>query len=239
MAEPLLAVRGLTKRFGGVEALSEVDVDFRAGEIVGVIGPNGSGKTTLFNCVCGFVRPNRGSVRWRREELVGLAPHAVARRGIGRTFQHAMTFPGLTVEDNAAIAVAAAARRRDGAALEVAALLDSVGLSLRRHAVAHELPFGEARRLGIAIALATRPDLLLLDEPAAGLNDAETLELRDLINRVRRDGATVAVIDHDMTLMLELCDRLVVLDFGRKIAEGDPSAVRQNRDVIEIYLGRE
>ncbi|MBZ9921413.1 ABC transporter ATP-binding protein [Mesorhizobium sp. B292B1B] len=235
---PVLAISGLSKQFGGVTALAGVDLTIEESEILGVVGPNGSGKTTLFNVVTGVHRPSGGKVLFHGQDITGLAPHAVSRAGIGYTFQQAMAFAGLGVLENVQIAgehARAAGTTSPWPAPQ--ALLDFVGLSALADEKAGVLPFGSLRLLGLALALATRPSLLLLDEPAAGLNDRETTALVGLVRQLPGHGITVCVIDHDMKLMKMLCRRLAVLDFGSKIADGPTEAVLADPKVLEVYLG--
>jgi ABC-type branched-subunit amino acid transport system ATPase component len=235
---PILAISGLSKQFGGVTALAGVDLAIEEGEILGVVGPNGSGKTTLFNVVTGVHKPSGGTVLFRGRDITGLAPHAISRAGIGYTFQQAMAFAGLGVLEN--VQIASEAARPTGTASPwptPQALLDFVGLSPLAGEKAGVLPFGSLRLLGLALALATRPSLLLLDEPAAGLNDRETASLVGLVRQLPGHGITVCVIDHDMKLMQMLCRRLAVLDFGSKIADGPTEAVLADPKVLEVYLG--
>jgi len=233
---PLLDITGLEKHFGGVVALAGVDLHIDAGEILGIIGPNGSGKTTLFNVVTGAHSPTAGTVRWLGEDITGKPAHVVAKKGIGRTFQQAMAFPALAVRENVRIACQHN-HDRVGEFSDPDRVLEFVGLRGLAEETASNLGFGNLRRLGLAIALGGQPRLLLADEPAAGLNDNETAELATLVRSVAARGITVAVIDHDMKMMMTLCDRLIVLDFGFKIAEGPPAAVRADRKVLEVYLG--
>lgn len=235
----LLEISALAKRFGGVAALAGVSLSIDDGEIVGIIGPNGSGKTTLLNVVTGHLKPSGGDVVWRGSRITRKPPHAVAKLGIGRTFQQATAFPALSVRENLAIALQHSRRSYSGglafaSAEEVAAF---VGLQEEIDQRAAGLPFGLLRRLGVGLALAGRPLLVMLDEPAAGLNDRETSDLRGLLARCRDAGITIAVVDHDMNLMMALCDRLVVLDFGEKVAEGTPEEIRSNEQVLAVYLG--
>ncbi|MBZ9857435.1 ABC transporter ATP-binding protein [Mesorhizobium sp. CA13] len=235
---PVLAISGLSKQFGGVTALAGVDLTIEESEILGVVGPNGSGKTTLFNVVTGVHRASGGKVLFHGQDITGLAPHAVSRAGIGYTFQQAMAFAGLGVLENVQIAgehARAAGTTSPWPAPQ--ALLDFVGLSALADEKAGVLPFGSLRLLGLALALATRPSLLLLDEPAAGLNDRETTALVGLVRQLPGHGITVCVIDHDMKLMKMLCRRLAVLDFGSKIADGPTEAVLADPKVLEVYLG--
>jgi branched-chain amino acid transport system ATP-binding protein len=233
---PVLAISGLSKQFGGVTALAGVDLAIEEGEILGVVGPNGSGKTTLFNVVTGVHKPSGGTVLFRGRDITGLAPHAISRAGIGYTFQQAMAFAGLGVLENVQIA-SEHARAAANPWPTPQALLDFVGLSALGGEKAGVLPFGSLRLLGLALALATRPSLLLLDEPAAGLNDRETTALVGLVRQLPGHGISVCVIDHDMKLMQMLCRRLAVLDFGSKIADGPTEAVLADPKVLEVYLG--
>jgi branched-chain amino acid transport system ATP-binding protein len=231
-----LAVENVTVRYGGVVALASVSVRVASGSVVGLIGPNGAGKTTLINAITGVVRPASGTISLGERRIDRIAPHLVARDGIARTYQNIRLFGALTVADN----VRAGAYRRPGAlsddavrALLSRALVGDHDLRAR----AGTLPYGEQRRLEIARALAADPAVLLLDEPAAGMNPRETGELRGLIRAIARTGTCVMLVEHDMSLVSAVCDRVTVLNFGEVIAEGTPAEVARDAAVIEAYLG--
>jgi len=234
----VLEVEELCKSFSGVRALEDVTVEVREGEILGLVGPNGSGKTTVFNCVTGFVRPTSGRIVWQGRNITGLAPDQIARRGVVRTFQQKMVFPKATVRENLAMAK----RHRDAGSSDETfrdcdALLQFLGLESTEEQLAGDIPFGSARKLGLGLALAACPLLLLLDEPAAGLNPEETHDLADLIRKITDLGVTVWVIEHDMHFLMSIAGRIVVLHAGRKIAEGRPVEIANDPDVISVYLG--
>ena len=229
----VLEVRGLTKRFAGVTALTDVDVEVREGEILAVVGPNGSGKTTLFSVVSGFLAPTTGSVVFAGTPIAGKRPERINKLGLARTFQQAMAFGTFTVAQN--LELAQLAHRDDPAHRD--GLLDLCGLREVAGAVSADLPYGLQRKLGVAIGLATKPTLMLLDEPAAGLSDADAEDLARLIEALPGQGVSVACIDHNLPFLLPIAHRIVVLDAGRKIFDGEPAAARRSAAVVEAYLG--
>jgi len=234
----LLGVRGISKAFLGLQALSDVSFDVRAGEILGIIGPNGAGKTTLFNVLNGFLLPERGDVRWLGQSIMGLPPHVVCRRGVGRTFQVVRLFPHLTVLENVMVGAFAHGGTPDHARERARAVLNTVGLADRADLAPTGLTTLELRLMELARCLATSPKLILLDEPLAGLS-ADGVELMAaMIRRARAGGVTVAIIEHTIHALVKLADRLVVLDQGRRLSEGLPGDITRNPAVIEAYLGK-
>ena len=248
----LLELRGVTKRFGGLVAVDNVDLDVEEGEIRGIIGPNGAGKTTLFNVITGNYSVTEGRIKYNGEDITGLSPHEIASRGLVRTFQHTALFNEFTLLKNVSVACHLHAkvmlfgvvvhtpatqqtqRQAEERALEI---LEFMGLADLKDELAVNLPHGHQRSLGVAIGLAAEPKLLLLDEPVTGMNPAEKQHMVGLIRKVRDRGITIMLVEHDMRTVMGICEKISVLDFGKKIAEGSPEEIIHNQQVIEAYLG--
>jgi len=249
----ILELAGLRKQFGELVAVDDIELSIEEGEIRGLIGPNGSGKTTLFNLITGFIRPTRGKVIWQGHDITAQSPHAIAKKGLARTFQLTTLFKDMTALQNVVIAChlhtetglsqqflrTARTRNKERAIEEKAmGLLETMGIADVKDEVAGELPHGHQRALGIAIALATEPKLLLLDEPVTGMNPIETRETMDRIRMLRDRGVTILLVEHDMRAVMTTCEKITVMNFGKKIAEGIPEEVSKHEEVIEAYLGK-
>lgn len=250
----VLEVKNIAKQFGGITALTDVNFSVAEGEVFGLIGPNGAGKTTMFNIITSMFPPTAGEITFLGEKLNGLKPFEITKKGICRTFQNIRLFPDMTVLENVTVGSHSRTvsgvwssffrpkkQKQEEAATRDRArsLLELVGLTEQADEFADNLSYGQQRRLEIARALASDPKLLLLDEPAAGMNEKETNDLFDLIQKIKAKGITVVLIEHDMPLVMRICDRLAVLNFGREIALGTPEEIRANPEVIEAYLGKE
>ena len=250
----LLEVSGLSKNFGGLRAVHDLDFQVQVGDILGLVGPNGAGKTTVFNLITGVYLPNAGKVLFRSEDITGLKPHRIARKGIVRTFQLTTLYSNCSALENVVIGhhlkmqtglrsillrTSFFGSEEKKARENALQLLEFIGLSGQENFLAKNLPHGHQQRLKIAIALSSAPRLLLLDEPVSGMNPEETREMMALIGKIRAKGITVIMIEHDMKAVMGLCDRIVVINYGEKLAEGTPQQIQKNQDVIEAYLGRE
>ncbi|MFQ5483749.1 MAG: ABC transporter ATP-binding protein [Desulfobacterales bacterium] len=246
----LLEVKGITKRFGGLVALNDISFSVEEGDLRGLIGPNGAGKSVMFKIIAGFYRPNQGQIVYQGEDITGQGPSAVAGRGLVRTFQETTLFQEFTVYENVLVGCHLQARsnlftalfRKDmekqkEAAAKTSEVLEFMGLKDRKDQLALNLPLGSQRALAVAIALAAEPKLLLLDEPFAGMNPEETLQMMDLVRKVQESGVTIILVEHDMKAVMGLCEKLMVLNFGQLLAAGPPEEIRSNNQVIEAYLG--
>jgi len=234
----LLQVTELTRRFGGLVAVNRLDFAVETGEILGLIGPNGAGKTTVFSLLTGFLRPDHGKIVFDGTPLVSLSPHKICLRGMVRTFQNLKPFPKLTIRENVMVGALARTADRQLASRYAAEALELMGLTSMANRMPNELPIGHLKMLEMAKALATRPRLLLLDEPYAGLTPAEGSHFGDLLLRIRHSGVTICLIEHVMRFVMSICDRIVVLHHGVKIAEGQAAAVANDPAVVKAYLGK-
>jgi branched-chain amino acid transport system ATP-binding protein len=248
----LLEVKGLTKYFGGLAALVDVDLHVDTGEIMALIGPNGAGKTTAFNLITGFDRPTSGKVIFKGRDITGLRPHKIASYGLSRTWQQTILFKEMSTLDSVVLACrlhqtpkffnclfkTPRSRQDDVAAVEQAEeILEFLGMGSHKNETPYNLPYGFQRILGVAMTLATKPELMLLDEAVTGMNPVEALMMMDIIRKIRDRGITILLVEHNMKVVMGISERICVLDFGRKIAEGKPAEISKNKDVIEAYLG--
>ncbi|MDM5147967.1 ABC transporter ATP-binding protein [Candidatus Persebacteraceae bacterium Df01] len=247
---PMLEVRKVTKQFGGLTALNQVSFSIKKGEIRGLIGPNGAGKSTMFKNIAGFYKPTSGDILYQGQSIVGNSPYAIAESGIVRTFQETTLFSELTVHENTMIGCHKYAKinlleaifrlnkdKQKTARERVTEILNFMGLEERQHQLASELPLGSQRALALSIALVSKPEIILMDEPFAGMNPEETSQMMMLTRKVQQSGVTIVLVEHDMKAVMGLCDSLTVLNFGQLLAEGSPEEICNNEKVIEAYLG--
>jgi branched-chain amino acid transport system ATP-binding protein len=234
----LLEVRNLTKSFGGLVAVKNISFDVEKGKIVSLIGPNGSGKTTIFNLITGFLKPDSGSVKFRGEEIIGLKPHDICERGIGRTFQNTKPLSNLSVLENVLIGALKNTHKIEEAKKEALGIIELTDLTKKRNMLAKDLTVADRKRLELARALATKPILLLLDEVMAGLNPTETINMINLIKKIHANNLTILIVEHVMKAVMSLSEHIIVLNYGVKIAEGPPQEISKEHTVIEAYLGR-
>jgi branched-chain amino acid transport system ATP-binding protein len=235
----MLEINGLSKSFGGLQALLDIDLNVDQGSVVGIIGPNGAGKTTLFNIISGNYKPDSGSITLKGEEIVGSLPHEICRKGLTRTYQIPRLFSGLTVIENVMVGTWSKAKNLNEARLRAEEVLGFVEFRGKRDVPAKTMMIADSKRIELAKALATEPELLLLDEVMAGLNDVETTEAIAVIRKISKRGVTIILIEHVLRVVMDLCERVVVLDEGRKIAEDTPERIVKNSIVINAYLGEE
>lgn len=250
----ILQTKELTKHFGGLRAIDQLDLDVFSSEILGVVGPNGAGKSTLFNMISGFFAPTSGNIVFEGEDITGLRADQIARKGIGRTFQASTLFMQSTVFDNvftgfhmhykqagwkAFLHTPAATHEERGMRERTKEILELMSLVALKDELAHNLPYGYQRILGVCVALASNPKLLLLDEPLTGMNPNETTTMVDKIRQIRDSGVTIILVEHNMRAVMRVCDRIVALNYGKKLTEGLPQEIRENKELIEAYLGRE